>query len=117
MCYDRLRDGLPPACAQACTTGAIAFGARAEMLQQARARLEQVRARYPQASLYGAEATPTYTELHNIYLLLAEPRVYGLPDQPVSPRLTHLAGDYLRAAAGLAVAIAAVVLAIVLGGS
>jgi formate dehydrogenase iron-sulfur subunit len=117
MCYDRLRDGLPPACAQACTTGAIAFGGHAEMLQEARARLKQVRARYPEASLYGAEPTSTYTELHNIYLLLDEPRVYGLPDEPVSPRLVHLIGDYVRAGVGLAVAVAIVVLAILLGGS
>jgi formate dehydrogenase iron-sulfur subunit len=117
MCYDRLRDGLPPACAQACTTGAIAFGERAEMLRQARARLEQLRARYPEASLYGAEPTSAYTELHNIYLLLDAPRVYGLPDEPVSPRLVHLTGDYLRAAAGLAAAAAIVVLAILLGWS
>ncbi len=116
MCYDRLRDGLPPACAQACTTGSIAFGKHDEMLRQARERLEQVRARYPQASLYGAEATPAYTEMHNIYLLLDAPRVYGLPDQPVSPRLVHLTGDYLRAAAGLAVAVAVVIVAILLGG-
>ena len=117
MCYDRLRDGLPPACAQACTTGAIAFGEHDDMLRQARARLAQVRARFPLASLYGADATPTYTESHSIYLLLGEPRAYGLPDNPVSPRLVHLAGDYLRAAAGLAVAAAIVLLAVLLAGS
>lgn len=36
-CYDRLRDGLEPACATACTTGAIQFGPREEMVERARA--------------------------------------------------------------------------------
>lgn len=117
MCLDRLRDGLPPACAQACPTGSIAFGEHREMKEQARERLLAVRERgYDGARLYGDEPSSAYTELHNMYLLLDEPQAYGLPEQPVSPRLVRLTGDYLRAGAVLAVAVAVVVVLLLTGG-
>lgn len=39
MCEDRLHEGLEPACASTCLTGAIQFGTREEMLQKAKARM------------------------------------------------------------------------------
>jgi Fe-S-cluster-containing dehydrogenase component len=38
MCYDRIKQGLLPGCANACPTGAITFGKREELLEVARAR-------------------------------------------------------------------------------
>lgn len=41
MCEDRLHEGLEPACAATCLTGAIQFGTREEMLQKARIRIDE----------------------------------------------------------------------------
>jgi formate dehydrogenase iron-sulfur subunit len=116
MCYDRLRDGLEPACARACPTWAISFGPVDAMQQQAQARLRQLHERgVTEACLYGESPTAHYSSLHNFYLLLAEPGVYGLPEQPVNPR-NYLAGDYLRAGLALLVALAILVSALALVG-
>lgn len=42
LCIDRISYGLPPACAKACSTGAITFGKKADILKQADARLKQL---------------------------------------------------------------------------
>jgi len=46
FCADRLADGLIPACAEACPAGALTFGTRKQMLQEARKRIEQNPDRY-----------------------------------------------------------------------
>ena len=105
MCYDRLRDGLEPACARACPTLAINFGPVDEIKVQAQARVRQLQERaVSQAYLYGAEEDAHYSALHNFYLLLAEPGVYGLPQTPVNPH-NFLRGEYLRAGLGLLLAL------------
>src|SRR5262249_38100901 len=65
FCYDRLKNGLTPACAQACPTESIRFGKVSELQRIAEQRLEQVRKmkdpqgqKHPwadKASLYGAD--------------------------------------------------------------
>ncbi len=40
MCYDRVSQGQPTACAEACPTGATKFGERDELLQEARERIQ-----------------------------------------------------------------------------
>ena len=106
MCYDRLVDGLRPACATACPTEAISFGRRDEMLAKADARVTQLRARgHSKARLYGDRASASYSALNSFYLLLDQAAVYGLPEQPLDP-WRHMRGDYLRGAASLAVGIA-----------
>src|SRR5258708_36560355 len=54
LCYDRLGDGLTPACAKACPTESIQFGPLDERGARAQERVE-VRhdARQPGARLYG----------------------------------------------------------------
>lgn len=107
-CYDRLRDGLTPACQLACPTGAIQFGLREEMLALARERLQYLQTHgYPQARLYGATPFNDYSALNSFYLLLDEPEVYGLPAAPVTP-VHRMVGDYFRAAATLAICAAAI---------
>jgi len=40
-CLDRLKDGHKPACATTCSTGAITFGERKELLQEAKKRIKE----------------------------------------------------------------------------
>ncbi len=46
MCYDRIKEGLVPGCADACPTGAITFGEREELLEVARERIRKYPDRY-----------------------------------------------------------------------
>ena len=102
-CYDRLRDGLTPACHLACTTGAIQFGLRDEMLELARRRLEVLQAQgHEKARLYGTQPMAHYSRLNSFYLLMDKPEVYGLPGDPVTP-VKHMAADYLRGVLTLAI--------------
>jgi len=41
MCYDRIKQGLQPACAEACPTGATLFGERDELILIARERIKK----------------------------------------------------------------------------
>lgn len=107
-CYDRMRDGLTPACALACTTGAIQFGPREEMMQLARARLKMLHEKgHPEARLYGCNPFDEYSALNSFYILMDNPEVYGLPVQPVTP-VNRMPGDYLRAIATLIICAAAI---------
>ena len=108
-CYDRLRDGLTPACELACTAGAIQFGPRDYMVQKARERSEfLINHGHPEAQLYGVDPFQNYDSLNSFYLLMDKPEVYGLPPSPVTPT-RYMAGDYLRGAATLILCGAAVV--------
>src|SRR6266567_6486719 len=56
FCYDRLKVGLAPACAQACPTQSIRFGPLTQMKKEAAARVAQLhRLGQSQARLYGAD--------------------------------------------------------------
>jgi Fe-S-cluster-containing dehydrogenase component len=46
MCWSRIEAGGKPACAEACPTGAIAFGERRELLREARRRIAEEPDRY-----------------------------------------------------------------------
>src|SRR5688500_6553594 len=56
FCYDRLRNGLSPSCAQACPTGSIKFGPAETLRTEARDRLARLHGQgVAQARLYGAD--------------------------------------------------------------
>lgn len=79
FCYDRLKVGLVPACAQACPTASIQFGAIDDLKERAHRRVEQLhREGKPEARLYG-EDDSILGGLNAFYLLMDEPSVYGLP--------------------------------------
>jgi formate dehydrogenase iron-sulfur subunit len=85
LCYDRLQVGLVPACAQACPTQSIQFGAIKDLKVRAAARVEQLhRLGESRARLYGADEE-MLGGLNSFYLLVDEPEVYGLPRAPKLP--------------------------------
>ncbi len=80
FCNDRVDQGLKPACASVCPTGAIAFGDRTEMLARARARLRELwDTGSAGARLYGETEL---MGLHNLMILTEPPSTYGLPENP-----------------------------------
>jgi formate dehydrogenase iron-sulfur subunit len=89
LCYDRLQNGLVPACAQACPTQSIQFGTIKDLTQRATSRVQQLQAQgQKDAYLYGM-GDDGHTEgvggLNAFYLLLDKPEVYGLPSKPRLP--------------------------------
>jgi formate dehydrogenase iron-sulfur subunit len=85
LCYDRMRAGMTPACAQACPTASINFGPIRELKQKAQARVEQLHGRGERgAYLYGAD-DKMLGGLNSFYLLVDKPEVYGLPPDPKMP--------------------------------
>jgi len=84
MCYDRLTDGLMPACATACPTQSIQFGDLDELQARADARLETLKRQGVEtARLYGRDTDDGVGGNGAFFLLLDEPEVYGLPPDPV----------------------------------
>jgi formate dehydrogenase iron-sulfur subunit len=110
LCYDRIGDGLMPACAKACPTESIQFGPLDELRERAQQRVADLHAAgRPEARLYGEDPGDGIGGAGAFFLLLDQPEVYGLPPDPVVttrdlPRMWRHAA---AAAAGLAVAVAA----------
>ncbi len=101
FCHDRVTNGEPPACAAACTTGAITYGQRAELITEAAERINDLRQHNTEASVYGVDELHG---LHVMYVLDDSPEVYGLPTEPEVPPST-IVRDVLRwLGSGLAIA-------------
>jgi formate dehydrogenase iron-sulfur subunit len=84
MCYDRIGDGLRPACATACPTESIQFGELDELRDRAQRRLESLHEQGETAArLYGDDPDDGVGGDGAFFLLLDEPEVYGLPPDPV----------------------------------
>jgi formate dehydrogenase iron-sulfur subunit len=110
LCYDRLKDGLEPACAKACPTDSIQFGPLGELRERAADRLERVRVSgEAQAHLYGADPDDGVGGFGAFFLLLDDPEIYGLPPDPVvtTRHLPGIWGSAALAGAALATGIAA----------
>jgi formate dehydrogenase iron-sulfur subunit len=74
FCYDRLKEGRTPACAQACPTNSIQFGKVAELKRRADERVAQLhRENVNEAYLYGAD-DKVLGGLNAFYLLVDTPR-------------------------------------------
>jgi formate dehydrogenase iron-sulfur subunit len=113
LCYDRLRDGLQPACATACPTDSIQFGELGELRERATARVATLHeAGVADARLYLEDETDGVGGAGAFFLLLDEPEVYGLPPDPASTtrdlptlwRAAALAAGTLAAAVAVAFA-------------
>jgi formate dehydrogenase iron-sulfur subunit len=86
LCYDRLKEGQTPACAQACPTESIQFGELDELRERADARVAELHDRgVDVARLYGRDPEDGVGGDGAFFLLLDEPEVYGLPPDPVVP--------------------------------
>jgi formate dehydrogenase iron-sulfur subunit len=115
LCYDRTRDGITPACAQACPTESIQYGPLDELRERAGARLDKVVADgFAGARLYGEDPGDGVGGFGAFFLLLDEPEVYGLPPDPVDT--TRDLPEMWRSAAVAAGALAVGVAACLLGG-
>ncbi|GIF00666.1 4Fe-4S dicluster domain-containing protein [Paractinoplanes rishiriensis] len=84
LCYDRIGDGLTPACAQACPTESIQYGELGELRERAARRVATLHEHgVEEARLYGHSEDDGVGGDGAFFLLLDEPEVYGLPPDPV----------------------------------
>lgn len=74
LCSDRIAEGLSPACAKTCPTGAIAYGDRDELI--ARAQKAGYQKLYGQTDLGGLGA---------LYAFKDAPKIYGMDEHPAIP--------------------------------
>ena len=119
LCYDRLEDGLEPACAKACPTDSIQFGPREELVETARKRVTTLHERgRTTAYLYGAGDAPEEQlagGLGAFFLLTEPPERYGLPAHADSPiqengpvaNLAGVAAAFVAAAGSIATVVLA----------
>ncbi|MFO8102049.1 MAG: 4Fe-4S dicluster domain-containing protein [Dehalococcoidia bacterium] len=82
FCIDRVKQGLPTACAEACPTGAIKFGKRSELLEEGKQRVAELQKTNPKACFYGENELGG---LHVMYVLEDSPEAEGLPADPQVP--------------------------------
>ena len=105
LCYDRIGDGLTPACAKACPTESIQFGPLDELRERAGRRVTELHeAGVAEARLYLEDPGDGIGGAGAFFLLLDEPEVYGLPPDPVvtTRDLPRMWRHVATAAAGLA---------------
>jgi formate dehydrogenase iron-sulfur subunit len=110
LCYDRLGEGMEPACAKACPTNSIQFGELDELRVRAAERVEQLQqAGVLDVRLYGHDPGDGVGGDGAFFLLLDEPEVYGLPPEPVATTrdLPRMWRNSAIAAAGLLGAVGA----------
>jgi len=70
MCFDRIKEGMLPACVKACPTGTMYFGERKAMLEMANKRLAEAKSVYKNAVLADAN------DVRVIFLLVDDPKKY-----------------------------------------
>jgi formate dehydrogenase iron-sulfur subunit len=106
LCYDRLEDGIEPACAKACPTDSIQFGDFDGLVERAHRRVATLHGRgVESAYLYGVGDNELAGGLGAFFLLTEAPERYGLPAEADSPIQEQVVPATLAAiGAGLAAA-------------
>ncbi|MDP9355957.1 MAG: 4Fe-4S binding protein, partial [Chloroflexota bacterium] len=111
LCYDRLVDGMEPACAKACPTDSIQFGPISELMPRAVERVTELQNRGVElAHIYGDRAsggTGGINGLNAFFVLTAPPETYNLPASPQRPSDQVLPAFLTTAAAALGLGLAA----------
>src|SRR3954452_20609642 len=114
LCYDRLQDGMEPACAKACPTDSIQFGPYDELVERAERRVVELHERgLKTAYLYGAGdagADQLAGGLGAFFLLTEPPERFALLAHADSPIQANVP---VATAAGLAAGVAAAAGAVV----
>jgi formate dehydrogenase iron-sulfur subunit len=82
FCQDRVAEGLTPYCIQSCPAGALEWGDHQALLDQAHRQVDALKVEFPEANLYGETQLGG---LGRLYVLLAPPAAYGLPEDPAFP--------------------------------
>lgn len=70
MCLDRITNNRIPACVLSCPTGAMSFGDRDAILEQAQKRVETLKKTYPKAMALNPD------EVRVIYIVTDDPKKY-----------------------------------------
>ncbi|MDP2970084.1 MAG: formate dehydrogenase [Deltaproteobacteria bacterium] len=70
MCFDRIKEGMLPACVKACPTGTMNFGDRKAILDMANKRLAEAKTTYKNAVLTDPN------DIRVIFLLVDDPKKY-----------------------------------------
>ncbi|MGZ3611144.1 MAG: 4Fe-4S dicluster domain-containing protein [Ktedonobacteraceae bacterium] len=95
LCYDRLKEGFEPACAKVCPTDSIQFGEVDQLKAYARERLGILHERgIQEAQLYGVDDNILDGGLNSFFLLLDQPEVYNLPQDPQRPSNNVIAASF-----------------------
>lgn len=101
MCYERLENGMLPACVKTCQPGALNFGPRDEMVKKGQERVEFLKKRgYDKAELYGLEECGG---LHILQVCKFGAEAMGLK-KGVQPSALVTVGKWAQPVAGLAAA-------------
>jgi formate dehydrogenase iron-sulfur subunit len=84
FCQDRVNAGIGgPFCATTCPTGALVWGSRGELLDQAKARVEYLKGEgLNSAQIYGEHEAGG---LGRLTILFGEPEAYGWPEKLAAP--------------------------------
>jgi formate dehydrogenase iron-sulfur subunit len=110
LCYDRMKDGMTPACAKACPTDSIQYGEVEQLKAHARERLGTLHERgVSEARLYGVDDKLLDGGLNSFFLLLDEPEVYNLPENPPRPSLNVPSASFWTIAAAMTLGLLGVI--------
>ena len=70
MCFDRITNGMIPACVKSCPTGAMQFGERDKVLDGSKKRVEELKKTFPKAIAINPD------DVRVIYIVTNDPKTY-----------------------------------------
>ncbi len=70
MCFERITNGMIPACVKSCPTGAMQFGERDKVLELTKKRVEELKKKFPKAQAINPD------DLRVIYIVTDDPKKY-----------------------------------------